>query len=259
MKVCEIVNDNSLNVLGHLFYFERQDLYLIKLDELCQSEELPLYLSLLKDLGLNLIGPDYSRKFVESRIVPRDRQNLGSILRKYKLKNYDTYKLLIISSGRCAQDDCSIKEMQEYINLEPKILTTTRLNNEEILVELSDGRFLKNNLSNTIKNNDKLECFKLSELMNYKLLPMGLGIYWDEDKYILINELINNSSKTEFNSLYLDKYLSENIISTTEVAEILNCSRQYINTLVNKGTLKVLKESGNNRIFKRSDVEKLLW
>ena len=42
---------------------------------------------------------------MQQRIVPTDRQNLGEILRDNGLKEYDEFELLMLATGRCAQDD----------------------------------------------------------------------------------------------------------------------------------------------------------
>ena len=47
------------------------------------------------------------------------------------------------------------------------------------------------------------------------------------------------------------------IMDTADVCRELNCSRQYVGVLVKRGELQVLKESGNNRIYAKNDVEML--
>lgn len=47
----------------------------------------------------------FSRLWVQQRIVPPDRQNLGRILRENGLREYDEFALLMLANGRCAQDD----------------------------------------------------------------------------------------------------------------------------------------------------------
>lgn len=49
-------------------------------------------------------------------------------------------------------------------------------------------------------------------------------------------------------------FLQENIISTMEAAEILGCSRQYIDQLVKENKLVPVKIYPRNKIFLKSTV-----
>ena len=53
----------------------------------------------------------------------------------------------------------------------------------------------------------------------------------------------------------IKKFISENIISTGEAAEILGCSRQYINQLVRENKLIPIKKINYITLFLKSDVE----
>jgi len=50
-------------------------------------------------------------------------------------------------------------------------------------------------------------------------------------------------------------YLSINIINTNEAAEMLGCTRQYIDKLVKQGKLRTIKIYPTNKLFMKSDVE----
>jgi len=53
----------------------------------------------------------------------------------------------------------------------------------------------------------------------------------------------------------LKNFISNNIISTSEAAEILNCSRQYINQLVKENKLIPIKKVNYITLFLKSDIE----
>ncbi len=53
----------------------------------------------------------------------------------------------------------------------------------------------------------------------------------------------------------LKNFISNNIISTSEAAEILNCSRQYINQLVKENKLIPVKKINYITLFLKSDIE----
>jgi len=54
-------------------------------------------------------------------------------------------------------------------------------------------------------------------------------------------------------------FASERIINAAEAAEILNCSRQYINELVKADKLHPVKTSEKNTLFLKSEVLKRNW
>ena len=53
----------------------------------------------------------WSRRWVEERIVPPSRQNIGQVLKANNLDEYDDFKLLLVSMGRCCQDDFELVEV----------------------------------------------------------------------------------------------------------------------------------------------------
>lgn len=57
------------------------------------------------------------------------------------------------------------------------------------------------------------------------------------------------------NNTELKQFIADNIISTSEAAEILGCSRQYINQLINEKKLIPIKKINYITLFLKSDVE----
>lgn len=53
----------------------------------------------------------------------------------------------------------------------------------------------------------------------------------------------------------LKQFITDNIISTGEAAELLGCSRQYINQLVKENKLIPIKKINYITLFLKSDVE----
>ena len=54
-------------------------------------------------------------------------------------------------------------------------------------------------------------------------------------------------------------FASERIINAAEAAEILHCSRQYINELVKTDKLHPIKTSEKNTLFLKSEVLRRNW
>ena len=53
-------------------------------------------------------------------------------------------------------------------------------------------------------------------------------------------------------------FLINRVVDTSEVSQLIGCSRQYINQLVNQEKIKPIKEGANNNLFMRSDIEEEL-
>ncbi len=57
------------------------------------------------------------------------------------------------------------------------------------------------------------------------------------------------------NNEELKQFIADNIISTGEAAELLGCSRQYINQLIKENKLIPIKKINYITLFLKSDVE----
>ena len=99
--------------LAYLLYYEIDKRFYIELPEDADPWETPLLLSGFARKGENTVNAYWSRIWVQQRIVPPDRQNIGQILRDNGLSVYDEYALLMLSAGRCEQDDYYLVPMEE--------------------------------------------------------------------------------------------------------------------------------------------------
>lgn len=56
------------------------------------------------------ISPERSLRWVKERVIPPERQNIGSILKENNMGFYDEFLLLISNQGRSCQDECYLVE-----------------------------------------------------------------------------------------------------------------------------------------------------
>ncbi|MCY9546799.1 DNA-binding protein [Lysinibacillus xylanilyticus] len=54
----------------------------------------------------------------------------------------------------------------------------------------------------------------------------------------------------------LTEYIQDEIINTTEALEILQCSRQNLNNLVQRGVIIPIKDLPRDRLFFKEDIVK---
>ena len=156
MKIFAIrdaVNQSNKD-LAYLLYYEINKRFYIELPENADPWETPLLLSSFAQKGERTINSYWSRVWVQQRIVPPDRQNLGQILRDNGLKSYDEYALLMLSNGRCEQDDYYLVPIAEDTlpeqiirRFNQKIEDVVPLQENTLLVFFRDGTVRKIDLT----------------------------------------------------------------------------------------------------------------
>ena len=115
MKIFAIRDESTeeKKTLGYLLYYEYEKRFYIELPDDADPWDTPLILSSFVKKGETSINSYWSKLWVQQRIVPTDRQNLGQILKDNKLKEYDEYQLLLLGNGRCAQDDYYLEPIED--------------------------------------------------------------------------------------------------------------------------------------------------
>jgi len=265
------LRDESLcekKILAYIFYYQKSDEWYIEISDDVESHwELPFILDHFFEQGYKTVDEYWSRKFVEERIIPPDRQNLGAILKNCKLDTYDEFALFEIADGRCAQDDCYIERiakdaLPESIRVRRKrrINTINQIDDTpSFFVTLKDGTVGIIELDKIKKENEYaariLQYY--NSMLKLQLVTHGAGISIQGGSSISYEILAANMKKIPISEGILKSYAENEIISTSEAMEILNCSRQNLDDLVKRGKLIPTKIKGKSRMYFRSDVESL--
>lgn len=115
LRKFELIDDNIEPQKEHavLMYDEEKDIYSVHIPDTVDSNNLPAILSLLAMKGIREIDDKWARRFVQERVVPPDRQNIGAIMREVGMTYYSEFPLLLYTSGRCCMDDFYIREIVE--------------------------------------------------------------------------------------------------------------------------------------------------
>ena len=152
MKIFAIRDESTQEQknLAYLLYYKQEKQFYIELPENADAWETPLLLDSFVKRGETTVNSYWSKIWVQQRIVPIDRQNIGEILRDNHLKEYDEYELLMLAMGRCAQDDYYLvpineKELPEEITrrFSKRIEDVLPLENHCLLVFFRDGAVKK--------------------------------------------------------------------------------------------------------------------
>lgn len=123
----------------------------------------------LRETWETTVNSYWSKIWVEQRIVPPDRQNIGEILRDNHLKEYDEYALLMLAMGRCAQDDYYLvpideKALPEEITkrFSKRIEDVLPLEDHCLLVFFRDGAVKKCDLQKHFERRRRFKSFSRS-------------------------------------------------------------------------------------------------
>lgn len=266
MKIYSIKNDYIKEDLGYLLYYEKEKEFYIEINDKLNTNNLPFIFEYFINRKEYTINSYWSYIWVKERIVPKERQNIVEILRENNLEEYDEFKLLIISKGRCAQDDDYIEELKKIPSLvlernKNKISEVIPLKNHKIIVMFNNGLIRKYDLEKIIENKHELNIL-MNDIKYYssvKIKASGYEISWGENIFLTSASLLNKGTEVPLNKDEMQQIMSSIIINTQEACEILDCSRQNIDDLVRREKLLPIKESSKSKLFLKGDIIKRKW
>lgn len=263
--------------LAWLLYYEREDTFHIEISEDVDEWDAPLILSSFVKRGVRALDPYWSRVWVEQRIIPSDRQNLGMILKENGLTEYDAYRLLVLSDGRCAQDECFITPLKT--GAFPQELNRRLAGTLSCIVPVPDRTllFFRDGLVESICDTELLElpswetaafCTVVSDrerlmkrlrlyrerLVGLTMQPGGHGITISDDCHIPVDILRSGGTTLSVAAADFKAYLQQELIDTAGAAELMGCTRQNIQDLVSRGRIKPVMTLRNNFLFLRSEL-----
>ncbi len=265
MKVFEIHNGETKGITGYLFYYERSARFYTELLYGLDEWEVPaMFYSSVKS-GEYSIGPKLSMKWVMQRIIPAERQNIASVLKENHLREYDEFKLLRLSEGRCAQDDDYITEIgmemlpeEILFRLSKKIKDVIPLTRYRALVFFCDGCVRNTDLKALVAD-DRLFTAVMSDeklFMRIRLSPGGNGLEWDADRIIPAEQLYDSGIETDLGYDDILNFVNLRLLDTSQLSRHLNVSRQYVNQLVDKDKLTPVAILTNTQLFSSADIER---
>ena len=259
--------NNKVTTFAHLVYFERAKEFHIDIMDDVSKWEAPLIISSFIKKGKKSVDANFSKLWVRQRIIPSDRQNLGQILKNNNMSEYDEFQLLLASRGRCAQDDYYISPISktEYQKtyserLKKRVLDVTPLSNQNMLVFFADKTVKKVNTSDAQLSIRVLDY--LNNDNNFTLVePIigGYGVKWGNIAQIDNEKLYEIGIDIGLTLNDFAKFAKHGILSASEAANKLNCSRQNISLLCRSGKLQNLSDFSENTEFLASEVYQRAW
>lgn len=265
MKTFVIKDEYKKLIIGYLLYFETSKRFLIELQDDLAIRDVPIFFDHFVEEGITTIDPDWSRRYVEARIVPRDRQNIKSILRDAGLKEYDSFQLLALSRGRCSQDDCSVmltEELPDWLILRRRksLVSAIPLSDFRALLIYEDHSIQLLNLKEALEKDKSLRVLlsREQDFREVKLEADGRLLCFSEDRYLLSNELYGQGTVLPISMEDLDEILIRYVTDALALSEQLQVSRQYINKYLSDKNIEPIRKSGKNYLYTLQQVKSLV-
>lgn len=260
--------DSRQRNLGYLLYYEIEKQFYIELPDKANPWTTPLLLSSFARKGETTISPYWSKIWVQQRILPADRQNIGQVLRENDLKSYDEYSLLMLSMGHCAQDDYYLvpineSELPKAISKRflRKIDDVVPLEDYTLLVFFHDGTIKRTSLKAYFEENAQFSILLKRESLfsAVRVQAGGYGVSWDVNLNISNKVLYKTGKTVPVSKSEFITFVIQGVVNSIEAAELLGCSRQNIDDLTKRGKLCPIKTSGKNTLYLKAEILKRLW
>ena len=251
------------HILGYLIYYEKAKAFYIELPDDADPWETPPILASFVRRSEHSVNRYWSRLWVEQRIIPPDRQNIGQILRDNHLEEYDEFSLLMLSMGRCAQDECYLEEISTE-NL-PELLLTRWKTKVEDVVPMDTPKLLVFFRDGAVKTVD-LEALSDSmgpclpylatqeRFSKVEVQPGGHGVSWTEQASISDSVLYSNGAQVPLSLQDFCRFVQYRVINATEACNILGCSRQNIDDLIRRNKLHPIRTDTKYKLFLKNEV-----
>ena len=250
-------------ILGYLIYYENAKSFYIELPDDADPWDLPPILSSFMKRGKHSVNSYWSRLWVEQRIIPQERQNIGQILRDNGLETYDPFSFLLLSMGRCAQDDCYLEEIPtDHL---PQLLLSRRETKVEDIVPMEPPRllvFFRNGEAKVVDLQDLPDAppdcipylMNQERFLKMEVQPDGYGIMWNEKASISDAVLYANGISVPLSLQDFCRFLQYRVISASEACSILDCSRQNIDDLMRRDKLHPIRTDAKYKLFLKNEV-----
>lgn len=254
--------------IAYLLYYEKQKTFYIEVNEGMSEWDVPLIISSFVKRNQYTVNAYWSKLWVQQRIVPTDRQNLGQILKDNGLNEYDEFQLLILANGRCAQDAYYLEAVDDEVlfqRLEKRFQTKVEdilpLKNQTALIFFRNGMVRRCSFADYFqKHKVFIPLQKDKEIFAFvRIQPGGYGIGWNESTIISDQELYHMGVEIPVSLEEFCIFAQENMLSTAEVAEELGCSRQNIEDLIKRDKLHPVKNMPRNKLFLKAEIEQRKW
>ena len=256
-------NDPQRTVLAVLSCFGPEREYYFDMPEGTDPWTVPFILSSFASRKAWSIGPEWSGRWVESRLVPKSRQNLGEVLKVNGLDEYDSLRLLEMTEGRCSQDDCYLEPLRPVdapawfaVREAQRVVEAAALDDFRLLVAFRTGevRILDDNDIAVACEGAARVLADADAFARAEVEPGGRGVRWGTCIRISDEALRSAGHRLPLSWGDLAQLAPALLVDAAEAAQMMGCTRQNINALMKHGVLNAAKTSGKATLFLRADI-----
>lgn len=260
------LRDEENELAGDLAYlecYERPQSFFFELAPNADPWALPFILYEFAQRGKHTIDALWSLRWVQSRLLPPERQNLGEVLRENDLYEYNELKLIELTRGRCCQDSCVLVPMMErqlpawYAErVSQRMSDVFALSDYCLLATFRSGEVLWCSAKELLGGRREFSGLLRSEeaFLHASLQAGGHGVRWGERLAVSSSELREAGQPLPISASDLLRIVRQASCTTSEAANLLGCTRQNISDLVRRGKLTPLKADGRTQTFLRADL-----
>ena len=254
--------------IGYLFYYEKAQSFIIELDEKIDEWQAPLLFQGLVKKGIYTVPRDIALMWVQERIIPSGRQNIGEILRTHKLKEYSEIAMLSLSKGRSSQDSCYVKELKEEEI--PESIKSRWFGNVIECFPTESGDLVCMFQDNTTRlvRLDKLvgEYKELIRVLKRKELresiQVGVGGYsvsFNESIEIAATDLKETGELLPLKATDFYAFVQKNVVDTTSACLMIECSRQNLSYLVREKRLTPILRGTKENLYTKGEIARIRY
>ncbi len=136
-----------------------------------------------------------------------------------------------------------------------KIANAVPLSDMQLLVFFKNGVIKKFDVKPIIKDFPEFEVLKEPALFQMvKVEPGGYGVSWNEDLDCSEGEIWKNGVEVPLSVEDFASFTRHEVVNTSEVADMLGCTRQNVAAAIKNGHIKPIKIYQRTKLFLRSDV-----
>lgn len=252
--------------LGYLFYYEKANEYIIELNDCLDEWEAPILFQGLVKKKIYTVPKDISLLWIRERVIPSGRQNIGSILKNAKMKEYNEMALLALSKGRCSQDNCYIEEIaseelpEEIRKRSDKNITECfPTEDKQIICLFFDNTVRKVDLSLLAAHNrDVLYILKNDDLLySVKVGVGGYSISFNDTIEIASSTVREEGTLLPISANDIWGFVRTNVVDTTTACDMLQCSRQNLSYLLKTKKLAPIICGTKENLYTKGSVERV--
>lgn len=258
---------DRVTAIGYLFYYEKAEKFIIELCRDLDEWSSPLLFQGLVKKGIYTIPHTISLMWVQERIIPSGRQNIGSILKNHKLQSYNEMALLSLSKGKCSQDHCYILEVE--VDDIPEEIRDRNGKNVEECFPTKDGQLICMFRDNGVR---KVNLEKLKErykeivyvLQNRRLLEsvkVGVGGYsvvFNDSIEVAVDDLRAIGKLLPLSADDFYGFVQRNVVDATQVCDMMQCSRQNLSYMVKEERIAPIIAGTKANLYTRGAVERVM-